>query len=81
MAPDRAAQACAQINLLIRCPPQPASARTIDSKHADVTKALKMFTALPLPQTDETLACIPREVSKNEQSGDGAYVSDIHIDA
>ena len=56
MAPDRAAQACAQINLLIRCPPQPVSARTIDSKHADVTKALKLFNRVTrLPQMDNTL--------------------------
>jgi hypothetical protein len=47
----------------MRCPPQPASARAIDKKHADVIKALKMFTALPLLQTDETLARFPREVS------------------
>jgi hypothetical protein len=36
-----------QISLLINPWPQPASRRTIDSKKADVIKALKIFTCFP----------------------------------
>jgi hypothetical protein len=48
----------------MRCPPQPARARTIESRHADVIKVLKIFTALPPAQMGSTLACNPREVSE-----------------
>ncbi|OBP73290.1 hypothetical protein CK231_05360 [Mesorhizobium loti] len=48
----------------MRCPPQPASAITIDSRHADVIKVLKIFNRVAPAQMDDTLACNPREVSE-----------------
>jgi hypothetical protein len=67
---------------LMRCPPQPARARTIESKHADVIKVLKMFNRVtPCPDGQHPSLQSSGSIGKNGQSGEGAYASDIHIDA
>jgi hypothetical protein len=49
---DRATAPQAQINLLMRCSPQPASASAEASRHVEASRNLTVFNAFPRPTGD-----------------------------